>query len=153
LTNIPNYDTIINMNYQLTFLVSLKLEADKATQCQEKIIDKLKKIGAEIKEISEIKEQVLVYAIRGEKKAWLANLVFSADPEKINEIRTLIEKDQNILRHLIFQSQTKKKASPRRLPKSKKEFSGAIVAPSKEEDEIKDNKGLDQKINEILDWE
>ena len=51
MTNAPNYDIIINMNYQLTFLISLKLEADKAAQCQEKLIDKLKKICPNIMEI------------------------------------------------------------------------------------------------------
>lgn len=142
------------MNYQLTFLISLKLEAEPAIQYQEKIVEQLKKIGAEIKNISELKEQMLAYEIRGEKKAWLSNLFFSIDPSKTREIKSFVDQESNILRYLIVQPSTKVKSHPRRVPKPQKDKVAEISASLETSaEQPKNAEALDQKINEILNWE
>lgn len=144
------YNIIISMtNYQLTFLVSLKLEAEQAVQYQDQIITQLKELGAEIQATSEMKEQMLAYPIRGERKVWLNNLVFSLDPEKISSVEEFLNHEKHILRHMIFRRPAESKEGSR--PRRRRPEPVAEPAAEKPE-EVVDSKGLDQKINEILDW-
>lgn len=134
-------------NYQLTFLISQKLEAEQVTPYQDKINEKLKEFGAEIKNVSETREQMLAYAIRGERKVWLGNLFFSTDPEKIAEINRFLDQEPHILRKMISILPDEKKVSERRTPPKREEKAIEETAgkePTSEE--------IDQKINEILDW-
>lgn len=136
-------------NYQLTFLVSLKLEAEQAVQYQEKITNQLRELGAEVQEASEIKEQMLAYPIRGERKVWLSNLVFSLDSEKIPSVEEMLNSESHILRNMI----SRQPAEPKKAPRPRRRRPEPATKPVAEKpEEAVDSKGLDQKINEILDW-
>ncbi len=144
-------------DYQLTFLVSLKLEAEQIVQYQDKIVEQLKGIGAEIKNISELKEQRLAYAIRGERKIWLANLVFSIEPEKAPEVEEMLSREQHVLRSMISRMPIEKEeVAPRRRPAQVQQAETEEIKPAESKepaDKAETSKNLDQKINEILDWE
>ena len=136
--------------YQLTFLISLKIEAEQINQYQEKIIDQIKQLGAEIDNISETREQVLAYPIKGEKKVWLTSLTLRSEPDGANKIESILAKEDLVLRSMISIVPKEKPRSAPRRPMSRQEKE----APLKEvpvEPKIKED--LDQKINEILNWE
>ncbi len=134
--------------YQLTFLASLKLEAEQAIQYQDKIINQLKELGAELEEAPEIKEQSLVYPIHGERKVWLGCLIFVLDPEKIVTVEGMLNHEKNILRHMISRQPAEDNTPVRRRTRPQ-----IIKEPAASTEKIKkETEGLDKKINEILDW-
>lgn len=138
------------MNYQLTFLVSLKLEAEQALSYQEKIINQLKELGAEIIKASEIKEQGLAYPIRGERKVWLVNLVFALDSKKVNAVEEMLNHEELILRSMISRHPVETKEVQPAVDQSIEK--AAIEKPTESDEAKTSSEGLDQKINEILDW-
>jgi len=138
------------MNYQLTFLVSLKLEAEQAPSYQEKIINQLKELGAEIIKASEIKEQGLAYPIRGERKVWLVNLVFALDSKEVNAVEEILNHEELILRSMISRHPAETKEVQPAVDQSIEK--AAIEEPTESDEAKTSSEGLDQKINEILDW-
>ncbi len=137
--------------YQLSFLVSLKLKAEQINQYQEKIIRQIKEIGAEVENISETREQVLAYSIKEERKVWLVNLTLRSEPSKINQIKSFLEKEDLILRSMISAIPRERPWSALRRPSSRKKE--GVLAGAAAEEKPKVEKNLDQKINEILNWE
>jgi ribosomal protein S6 len=147
--------------YQLTCLISLKLDSEQIIPYQEKLADQLKEFGANVLEFSEPKEQVLAFGIKGEKKAWVINFLIESDSEKIPELKTLVEKDSHILRNMISLATNEKEPSRRKARSLRHEANKSEDSTIKKEspDSIKESEeapsegNLDDKINEILNWE
>ena len=141
--------------YQLNLLISFKLDPEQINPYQEKIIEQIKKTGAEVSEISEIKEQTLVFPIKKERKVWLMSFSFSIDPTKISEIKEIVKQDSNILRNLITQVSTPKKISRRKSRLIEHEAEKQIIKEEKSSSPESDlnDENLDERINEILNWE
>lgn len=148
--------------YQLNLLISFKLDPEQINPYQEKIIEQIKKTGAEISGIPEVKEQTLAFSVKKEKKVWLMSFSFSIDPTKISEIKEIVEHDPNILRNLITQVSTPKRISRRKSRLMEHEAEKQIInkekqITNKEESSLPESnlndENLDERINEILNWD
>jgi len=123
-------------DYELTCLISLKIDEIERNSTIENINNLIKGKEGTIIKVNPVSEVILGYPIKKEEKACLAVFTFTCENEHLAELKKEIEKDQNILRCLLKERSIKKMISLSR-KRDKKE----------EKVELKD---IDKKIEEIF---
>lgn len=123
-------------DYELTCLVSAKIDEIERDSTIENINNLIKEKGGAVIKANPISEVILGYPIKEEEKARLVVFAFTCENQNLAGLKKEVEKDQNILRCLLKEGLVKKTISPPR-KRGKKE----------EKVELKD---IDKKIEEIF---
>lgn len=124
--------------YELTYLVSSRLEEKEVEEIINKVKETLTKLDGEIYEEMPFYKTRLGYPINKEEEAYLVSLNIFLLPDKVKTLQEEIKKEPKILRHIIFKKKLPKEgAQPSQKAKPKK--------PKKVE-----LKELDKKLEEIL---
>ncbi len=125
-------------SYEITYLIVPDLTAEEAAEYHEGI----KKIIAKIKGIPGSEQtptrKTLAYPIKKKTEAYLTSLDFEAESTSVQELKKLIAKEKNILRHLIISKKVSKDDDE--APKKRRS-----LKPEKAK-----LKELDDKIDEIV---
>jgi ribosomal protein S6 len=135
--------------YELTYLLSPKLEGEEVKSFSEKITSFIRGKGG-ILEKESLKDSVikrkLASPIKKEAEAYLNTLSFYSLPQEIEELKARLDSENQILRYFILAKKSLPEAKAAkvlpRVPKIKKE---AKPAPEKV-----DLKEIEQKLEEIL---
>ena len=99
--------------------------------------------------------QPLAYQIKKQGSGYFATLTFRVEEKKIKEVKSLLEKDKRILRHLILIKKPFKEMKERRIRKSLFTSDKGITPKSfltedKKKDEKLNPEDLNRKLDEIL---
>ena len=97
--------------YELAFLISPNHAPEEAVSFYEKINSFLQESGALLIDFFSPQKVLLAYEIKKQKEAYLASTTFQIKVDKINQIKEAIanfEKENKILRSLIFTKKVKK---------------------------------------------
>lgn len=125
--------------YDLSYLISPDLSEKEAQQFNEKIIDFILKEGGILDTTQSLKKINLAYPIKKKKEAYFATLTFFLSPQKAPLLSQELEKEEKILRFLIF-----KKKSPQKIKKAQV---SKPKPPLKEKVKLEE---LEKKLEEIL---
>jgi small subunit ribosomal protein S6 len=150
--------------YELVYIISPEMTSEEAGN-EAKIIETLvqSKEGIILKQSSPM-PKTLSYPIKKRASGFFAVLEFQLEPEKLEEVRTAILKDEKIVRHMITVKEAAKPRKERRAKKTaviaegeqkieteavKVEEPAAVKthAAPKEKVELKD---IEQKLDELL---
>ncbi len=126
----------ISKNYELSCLVSAKIDATDKETVIENINKLIKEKGGKITKTNPVSEISLGYPIKKEEKAHLAVLNFQYENQDLSGLRKEIESEPKIIRCFLRQTPVKKI-----IPFSKRK------SRDKEKIELKD---IDKKIEEIF---
>ncbi|XOA42815.1 MAG: 30S ribosomal protein S6 [Candidatus Nealsonbacteria bacterium] len=128
--------------YEFTYLIHPDISNEDINSLQNKIESFIKEEkGSIIKTNPPVKKR-LAYSIKKNKEAFLTDLTFSLEPEKLNNLNKKIKSEKKILRYLIFKKKIlkkkllvpyKRKVKPKVKPKVKVEL-----------------KEIEKKLEEIL---
>lgn len=88
-------------NYELTLLLSPKFEEAKVKEILEKIEKAIEKEGGKVVKSKDLGKKNLAYKIKKQDKAFCFNLEISLDAQKAGGINSELERDEEILRHLL----------------------------------------------------
>jgi len=106
-------------NYEIALLISPKLNENELKDFLKDIEEQIKNIGL-ITGHKEIGKINLAYPIKKENNGYFAVFEFSAEPEKNDNFKKGLAKENNILRFLIVKKQ-KEKLEKRQRPAKNKE--------------------------------
>lgn len=126
--------------YELSYLLSFKLEEKDALLELDKIHDFIKKSEGEIILEEAPAKRRLAYPIKKEQEAYFGWLEFLINPDKIEELKTHLRHQTDILRFLIFVKKEKKSA----IKKMKERDLRKPLQPQEESNE------LEKKLNELI---
>jgi small subunit ribosomal protein S6 len=124
--------------YELTCLIVPELSEEDAKDISKKISDLIVNLEGTIEKTEEIIRKRLAYIIEKRKEAFLVSTIFSFNPEKLKDLKQEIEKENNIIRHIILNKKDRKEPI-----RERKEY-------VKTEKNKTDLDKIDQKIEEIL---
>jgi small subunit ribosomal protein S6 len=111
--------------YQLTYLISPKLDQKEIKKIEEELNLAIKNEGGKIREVEFLGRKKLAYQIKKEKEAIFVNLKFNLDPEKIKNLEKNLKAKEKILRYLMIAKKEEKKVElkkPKRIKKEKVEL-------------------------------
>lgn len=135
--------------YELTYLIKPEIDEKELNLLSEKIKSLITEKGGILgKETAAVKKK-LGSQIKKKSVAYLKNLDFQLEPEKIKEIKKEIESEKNILR-FIFLSKILAKTKP-----SRKSIPKTVLRPPLAQKEGKakkvELKEIEKKLEEILE--
>ncbi len=133
-------------DYQLTFLLSPELDEKKLEDFSEKFGEMLRK-EVKVSQSEAPKKVKLSYPILKKQDAFLACFEFQAEAQKIEELKTKIKKQPEILRFLLIKKE-KTLEKKERKPKARKAFERKKV-PVTEKVELKK---IEKDLEKILDF-
>ncbi len=125
--------------YELTYLVSAKLEQKEVESIIQKVKDIIKKLEGKIYEELPFYKVRLGYPINKEEEAYLVSFDLFLPAQNVESLKKEVEQEKNILRHIIF----KKKA-----PKEEAKISEEKKPQKPKKVELEE---LDKKLEEILE--
>jgi len=135
-------------NYELTYLVSPDLTDSELEDLNGKVANFIREKDGSVSAVSTPSKIKLGYKIGKKEDAFMASCYFSAEQSRLAEIKTFIESQTDVLRHIIV-IKKKIKEPIIRIERPKVSISTeAKIEESKESEEI--NKKIDEKIDEIL---
>jgi len=109
--------------YELSYLITPEIDPLKNRE----FVDEIEKSVSEKGEIVNVippKKIKLSYPIKKQKEGYLATVEFYCQPQNIESIKKALEKNENILRFIIFKKgkqKSNKSENPQQLPKLKEE--------------------------------
>lgn len=107
--------------YQLSYLLSPKIEKKKINEIEKEISSFLEKNGGILEKIEEPLKRTLFYPIKKFKEAFLGSVYFFLEPEMIKELEKKLKEKNEILRFLVLSEKAPKKVpSPKKVTKPKK---------------------------------
>ncbi len=137
--------------YELTYLASPELVREEVSSYQKKLQTHTESVGGAIKASQEPKRTELAYEINKVKYAYLGSFEFEIEKDKIPGIKVMLEKEENIIRHLVIE---KKRITKKEKERSqKKERKKRTLRPTPRKESVSTKASLDElgdKINEIL---
>ena len=138
-------------SYELSYLLSPEIKTEEIKKLIQEINSFIQNEGGNIVKSENPTPKTLAYSIKKQEAAFWGNLDFDLNPEKIEELRKKLQKENKILRFLL---------SSKKLPKkkfTKDEVSTAeptlVKASTKEEKKSEKKvelKEIEKKIDEIL---
>lgn len=127
--------------YELTYLISPDLSAEKAGGVTEKINSFIQKEGGFLNKVNQPVKKKLAYPIKKYLGAFFASLDFYLTPEKLVSLEKNLKTENQILRYFILTKKTPTKVMRKeRLPKK-------VVVKPKAKVELKE---IEKKLEEIL---
>lgn len=125
--------------YRITYLISSKLEEEKASQVSKELTSFIKEKKGKIESEKELTKRNLAYPINKDRLAYLGDVVFRLDLQDLPAFRKFISSQKNIERFLLVKTEL-----PQEKPSSAKSFkTEKAVKPAEE--------SVDQKLNKILE--
>jgi small subunit ribosomal protein S6 len=122
-------------SYQLTYLISPRLNEEELKKIEEKLNSAIKEEGGILKNSQILGRKKLTSKIKKEEEAIFVNLDFDLNPEKIENLKKKINSESKILRSVIILKKGKeRKVKVPRVKKIKKEK----VELSKIEEKLKE---------------
>ena len=141
-----------NRMYELTFILSPILDEAGLTSAMKEVKDKIVELEGEIKKEKMSEKKKLAYPVKKQIFGFYSTIEFSAEPEKIGDLRNFIKGNPSILRSIIITFEEKKREEAPRQKKIKEElpsaFKSAEFKPEKEKIKIEE---LNKKLEEILE--
>jgi small subunit ribosomal protein S6 len=109
-------------SYQLTYLISPRLNEEELKKIEEKLNSAIKEEGGILKNSEILGRKKLTSKIKREEEAVLVNLNFDLEPEKIENLKKEIKAESKILRYLLIsKEEERKRAEAPKIKKIKKE--------------------------------
>ncbi len=126
-------------SYEITYLTIPSLTTEEATSLHEEIKNSITKVGGSLKTDQTPTRKTLAYLVKNNSEGYLSSIDFDLDHEKIDNLVKKVERNENILRHLLLTKQIRKRdeEEPRRKRPSLKPEKAKL-------------KELDDKIDEML---
>jgi len=122
-------------SYQLTYLISPRLNEEELKKIEEKLNSAIKEEGGILKNSQILGRKKLTSKIKKEEEAIFVNLDFDLNPEKIENLKKKINSESKILRSvIILKKERERKVEAQRVKKIKKER----VELSKIEEKLKE---------------
>jgi len=145
--------------YELTYIVSPDITSEEA-EAKSKEVESLVsgKEGTILKHLNPV-AKTLAYPIKSRASGFFGVLEFKLEPEKLLEVKEIVEKDKKIVRHMVLvkeparirkERRTRVKPEPAFTIEQKTEEekpSSAKASEGKEKVELKD---IEQKLEELL---
>jgi len=124
--------------YEFTYIINPDISREDLNSLQDIIKSFIKEEGGSIVRINSPLKRILAYPIKKNKEAFLADLTFDLDPDKLAGLEKKIKAEKRIIRYLLLKKKLlKKKLKVRALrkpqPKAKVEL-----------------KEIEKKLEEIL---
>jgi len=156
--------------YELTYIITSEITSEEAEARAKELESAVSRIEGSILRQANPSAKTLSYPVEGRASGFFGVIEFQAEPEKIPELKTFIEKDEKIIRHIIVIKKPQKMRPERRTrtkPVSteepifnekkkleenvdlaeKAEERPTVKAKSKEKVELKD---IEHELDEIL---
>jgi small subunit ribosomal protein S6 len=128
--------------YELTYLISPEVSEEELKSLNEKINSLIQKGAGALNEIKPPIKKKLAYPIKKQNEAFLIELSFYLEPEKLGSLEKELKAEKKILRYLILAKPKLKIIKLRKRPKK------VIPKPLKEKKvELKE---IEKKLEEIL---
>ena len=109
-------------SYQLTYLISPRLNEEELQKIEEKLNSAIKEEGGILKNSQILGRKKLTSKIKKEGEAIFVNLDFDLNPEKIENLKKKINSESKILRSvIILKKERERKVEAQRVKKIKKE--------------------------------
>ena len=129
--------------YELTYLISPEFSEEELKSLNEKINSLIQKGTGVLNEVKLPIKKKLAYPIKKQREAFLINLSFYFEPEKLGSLEKELKSEKKILRYLILARPKSKIAKVRKRP--------AKVIPKIPAKEKKvELKEIEKKLEEIL---
>ena len=125
--------------YRLTYLISSKLEEEKASQVSKELTSFIKDKKGKVESEKELTKRNLAYPINKDRFAYLGDVIFSLDIQDLPALRKFISSQKDIERYLLVKTEL-----PQEKPSSSQSF-------KKERTEKATEESVDQKLNKILE--
>jgi len=132
--------------YELTYLISSDLSEEEVNSLLEEINSFIKENQGILEKHSPLLKKQLSYPIKKKATAYLANLTFQIEPERLKEIKKQIESKTKILRYLIvafIKNKSKTRSMPTKVPIVVKRKESVLQKKIKLEE-------IEKKLEEIL---
>jgi small subunit ribosomal protein S6 len=129
--------------YELTYLISPELSEEELKNVREKINSLIQKGAGVLNEIKLPTKEKLAYPIKKQGEAFLIDLSFYLEPEKLGSLEKELKSEKKILRYLILAKPKSKIAKVRKM--QTKVISKIPVKEKKVE-----LKEIEKKLEEIL---
>ena len=143
--------------YQLFYLASPEIQDLEAEDLKMGVESFLKERG-EVKLTEKIKKIKLAYPVKKQTEAFFGFVFFETSPEKIAELKTMLDNDKKIIRHLIIKEPMPAKPEERVFIKPRKENEDGAEKQAKEEKPTKKKKeeakadlaNFDEELDKVL---
>lgn len=109
--------------YELTYIISIKLAKEEAETIIKEVESFIEKNEGIILKRENLVAKTLSYSMKGQNSGFFNVLDFQLNPEKLNELEKKIEKEKNIIRHMVLIKKPQRKLKTRR---GEKKFAFAI---------------------------
>lgn len=147
--------------YELTYLISSEIDEKQRQGSVENIISLIKENQGDLKEENPLTEKPLAYPIKKQTTAFVGNLYFTLDSDKVREIENKLKQDNNILRVMFVVKKPEKIKEMRTRIKKPVEIRNDIVKKQEDKEEIKKEikpkekvkvelKEIEKELDEIL---
>jgi len=135
--------------YELTYLISFDLPEQEVKSLQEKIHTYIVENQGTLDKIEDIVKKRLGNPIKKQTAAYLANLIFYFNPEKIKDLEVKLKAEIQILHYIILTKELKKIAKVPRRMRPQITTSEEIIRTSKKPKKV-EIKEIEKKLEEIL---
>jgi small subunit ribosomal protein S6 len=142
--------------YELAYLISPELSEEELKSLREKISSLVQKEGGVLNEINFPNKKSLFFPIKKQKEAFLIDLTFYLEAEKLGNLEKELKSEKKILRYLILTKKIPSAARSRPFIRrggilADKKVSEVKTKPSKKLAEPKvELKDIEKKLEEIL---
>ena len=129
--------------YELTYLISPEFSEEELKSLNEKINSLIQKGTGVLNEVKLPIKKKLAYPIKKQREAFLINLSFYFEPEKLGSLEKELKSEKKILRYLILAKPKLKIAKVRKRPTK-------IIPKIPVKEKKVELKEIEKKLEEIL---
>ena len=129
--------------YELTYLISPELSEEELKNIQEKINSLIQKGAGVLHEVKLPIKKKLVERIKKQREAFLTNLSFYLEPDKLGNLEQQLKSEKKILRYLILARPKIKIAKVRKRPTK-------VIPKIPVKEKKVELKEIEKKLEEIL---
>lgn len=129
--------------YELVYLMIPDLTEEELKNNMEKIVSLIQETGGVLGASEKPEKRKLGYSIKGRQEAFLVCVNFSANPEKIQDIKNAVSSKNEILRSIVIIKEKESEIKKKRSITARKNFK------TSKEKRVELEK-MDEKIDEIL---
>lgn len=141
--------------YELTYIASSNLGAEGANKEAKEVESLIKNKEGVVLASQTPSIRTMSYLIKRQGEGYFCNLTFKIEEDKIKDIKEKLEKNSNILRHLIivkmpFREMKEKRTRRPLIFKEKQDVFKSPLSKDKKSEEKVDVADLNKKLDEIL---
>jgi small subunit ribosomal protein S6 len=147
--------------YEVTFILSAQTTQEQAQKKSEALSGLVQQNGGTVTQHSNLLAKPLAYPIKKQSSGFFGTIEFQAEPEAVKMIEETLEKDVEVIRHLLL---VKKTMKPKKIRERKKKETAeesketVSAAPEKEskataKEEVKpavELKDIEKELDQIL---